>query len=238
MSVIPPILHAYWEAPAPPCWLRLQTLESWRRLHPEHEVRLHQRRCEPADVRGGRDGTCRAQASDIYRWEQLLEHGGWWTDLDVIYWRSPRDLVAATRDFWLTLDGAPDQPLSIGLLAAAPGSELVAAILEEAIAAEGQRDYQACGVHAVRRALAATGARPGGIPHDALYVRPALHAAMARLWLQDAPPPATTHGLHWYGGHPISRKLAPLVGPETHGRMTRTPIWRALQRSGCVRLHR
>lgn len=225
--MIPPILHVYWEGDGPMGWLRWQTLTTWQRLHPDHQIRLSQ----PKPVGRSGDRTSRVQRSDVYRWVQLLEHGGWWTDLDVLYWRSPTDLIKpdSDRTLWLTGDGADDQPISIGLIAALPGSPDVAAILDEAQRAYGEHDYQAAGA----RAVAAAGVVAGGIPHRSIYITPPLGVHMARLWRPGAPMPETTHGLHWYGGHPSALAIAPEVEPGAE-RIRDTPVFEALRRAGSV----
>lgn len=229
--MIPPILHAFWHGDYDAIgWLRHATLRSWARLHPEHIIRLYH---VPAVWHSGDVTTPEhrqavgARRADIYRWNTLFAHGGWWTDLDVIYWRSPCDLIDGSRDCYLTSDGADDQPYSIGLIGAQRESPTVAAILYQCDQADAF-DYQACGARAVARAD--TGRTFGGIPHDTLYVRPPTSVTMHGLWMTNTPMPATTHGLHWYAGHPMAQRCAPeYTGSSMR---SRSPVWQAIERAG------
>lgn len=231
--MIPQILHVYWAGAREPSWLRMQTIWTWARLHPGWEVRLQL---------GGPAGSQHeaAQQADLHRWTVLHEVGGWWSDLDVIYWRSPLDLIggAARCTLWATYDGNVDQPWSIGLLAAKPAGPVTAELARRARAAQGHEDYQAAGSSLLRDLV---GKGPpaelgiGLIPHDALYPRPAISRMMAAIW-EETPGRCAweawpSHGLHWYAGAERAQELERTVTPEYD---KPTILRRALQRAGCL----
>ncbi len=148
--------------------------------------------------------------SDLFRWRLLHTMGGFWSDIDIIYFR-PMDV--------LDLDYTTDSMLcwgeieelahwqAIGFLAGKPGSLLFKAMEELglALAQAPNLGYQVLGTDLLLKfaepgATEAVGARIGQIPQHAVYPFSAVRNQQAALWQQQTLMDVKddTVGVHWF----------------------------------------
>lgn len=232
----------FWWGGGPMSWLRQQTLTTFRRHHPDWEMTLH------LDVAscGPRDGPwapgvkrltvaaarCPVEVAalggtpapwdlrcDVFRWAWLAEHGGWFSDLDVLYLASIDTTIDVPIGVSLlvTCDGGtcdlhdPRKAYAIGLMGGRAGSALTLALA--AYATDRARStggtHQKCGTEMLAGHLAPlrrrTKARVDNIWARLLYPHGFLAADNRRLWTEDVPLPDGLLGLHWGGGHARSQ---------------------------------
>lgn len=139
------------------------------------------------------------QQSDIARGRILFEHGGVWSDFDILFIRSIKSLGDA--DIYLC------NPY-IGFLIAKPKQEFFdrwSWIGADLVARNMSYDYQSTGRYAVDRALSDTEARFEEFPVDMIY--PYGPDDIEELFFGDSDKTTPqTIGIHWYNGHPLAKK--------------------------------
>ena len=143
--MIPKIIHFIWIGSPIPGWAE-RNIAEFRRLNPEHEIRLHTNDSPPA-----RYAEIYALAehpsskSDLIRLALLREHGGWYFDVD--YWPL-RPLDDVERAF--ALDGSKlfcawmnNPRINNGVLACSPGCEALN-VMDEKVLAGGIQHGNSC----------------------------------------------------------------------------------------------
>jgi len=96
--VIPKVIHFVWIGPPMPDWAK-RNIAEFRRLNPEHEIRLHGKEALHPDYRKVydlADGMLCTQ-SDLIRYSVLEQFGGWYFDVDYWPFRPVDDIVHAYR---------------------------------------------------------------------------------------------------------------------------------------------
>lgn len=228
--VIPRRAFFYWTGPPLP-WLREQSLVTFRRHHPDWEVFLGSPEAPvrplPAGVEWLPDDVTTsdlppATRSDWWRYHVLGKLGGLYADTDVLFLKNLEPLFSGDYDTWLTLDGGTEYPgapwtyqgpalgkrrsgVSIGLLAARPGSQFFLRAADWCSWTRESSDYQS---HGTRLLVAhweelTPGSRLGSIPFRAFY-RGSSGYQVRGLWTESGAFQAREYGLHWYGGSPES----------------------------------
>lgn len=228
-AVIPRVLWAYWRG-GEPSWLRLQTVETFRRHHPAWDVRFLRDR--PGETLPGwwptglpeempPDARC-----DVVRWCALAAEGGFFSDLDVLYLRPVPDDWLDAATLLVTCDGGTPEGrglgrhrrFAIGLVGAPAGDPLVREValraMRRAVTWTPPTDHQACGsrllAEELRTAEADTGRRAENLPAASFYPQGFLRAQNAEIWDNDARAARCLEnldGLHWGGGHEESRRM-------------------------------
>ena len=136
---VPRKLHQIWLGPKPPPDAHAA---AWRALHPDWEYKLWR----DADVAAlGLENAAAfsaatnwGEASDIARYEILLRFGGVYADMDFEPLR-PLDALREAADFFVGFSNVGAVEINNGLIGAAPGHALLAALVERVAAARVQR---------------------------------------------------------------------------------------------------
>jgi hypothetical protein len=136
--MIPKLIHFIWLGSPLPKWAE-RNIEEFRKLNPEHEIRLHTEDSAPARYASvWRDDLHPSTKSDLIRYDLLREYGGWYFDVD--YWPA-RPLADAERAYGL--DGSKlfccwmnNPRINNGVLACAPGCKALD-VLDSLILAGG-----------------------------------------------------------------------------------------------------
>lgn len=210
-----------WDMP----WLREQSLVSFRKHHPDYQVILGspENRQVPPGVTLARDRVTSsslpaAARSDLWRYRMLAEHGGVYADTDVIFVRRVDQLFQdAAKDAWITQDLGTGVPgtgrmrlergiswrtrLSIGVLAARPGSRFFTTAAAIAAVTPSSHDYQSHGTKLLARNWSAlNGPSVGQIPASAFYRHGSNEDYVRDLWHRPDDVRPHEYGIHWYGG--------------------------------------
>lgn len=149
----PRTVWAYWHGPDKPSWLRLQTLNTFRRHHPDWDVRLYWEGPDGSALLADGRGEWLARLSlptwwplfpesmppdarsDVFGWAVLANEGGVVVDMDVLFLRPlPGEWIEGP--FATTCDGGSyegngpgkSREFAIGIIAAAKGDPLAVAI--------------------------------------------------------------------------------------------------------------
>jgi len=225
--MIPKRMAFYWEG-GPMSWLRLQTLDTFTRLHPNWELIRLKPEGDPSlplDTR-----------SDLARWLWLAgSAGGWFMDTDIIWLRPiPEDLQEAETA--LTIDSGTAGPngrhFAMGVAGGDWASRLLLQIVREANRSVDPGDHQSAGTKAIARAWeSGVGIdRVTNLPGKLLYPWGHSQRALDNAWDPEIELPEDLLGLHWSGGHPSSRAAELWVTAEW-ARHSRVPVAQALRRA-------
>lgn len=231
--MIPRVCYFYWTG-GPLPWLRAQSMATFARHNPGWRVVLGspQVRDPPPGVELELDSWTPetlhpAARSDCWRWWTLIR-GGLYSDTDVLFTGPVGPLLSGDHDAWVTQDGGHVVPgtkrgwsvhrgrkvpnvvgLSIGLLAAAEGSQFFSRVHALATAAPASGDYQSHGTSllASNWARLTRGLSVGAIPHDLIYGGSSDEDVRA-IWRHGSRPPDGAVAVHWYGGSLESSQFA------------------------------
>ena len=186
--------------------------------------------------------------SDLLRWRLLHTMGGFWSDIDIIYFRPMTELQAdMTADAllcWGETDELKDWQ-AIGFLAGAPGCKLFKEMEQVGLALTKTPNlgYQDLGTHLLNRfalpgATEAAGSRIGQISQYAVYPFKTVKGQMGVLWNrhQELDLRESTIGVHWFAAQRLSCiKEASWTGFEDVERERRCGgVKWALQQTGLV----
>jgi hypothetical protein len=176
---------------------------------------------EKAILPNGIGGLSQIHESDIFRYFQLCENGGFYSDMDVLYFRSIETYYNKVSgcDAVFHQDRAN---VTIGFMGSSVGNALYKNIFDFASANIDQSDYQSMGVLLIYKMFRGQGtdsqildkiriAYPQmniqNLPSNLLYEYDwskvnfnFSHAIPAKAFSPDA------IGYHWYGGNPLSQK--------------------------------
>lgn len=180
-----------------------------------------------------------AQACDWFQWRLLATDGGWFSDMDII-WIRPMDAVikeAKTADAVFCLESGM---MAIGLVGAKPGCKLFNDLAMSQEVEKRACDYQYYGtdwvyrfagirppldpktcpgeqaLRRLRQHYSNTG--PGfnqviaDLPSQTVY--PLGWRQIDQLWKADRPVDPRAIGLHWFGGHRLSRYWSQMLTEE------------------------
>lgn len=219
--MIPKRAIFYWEGPEP-SWLRRQSWETFAKLNPDWQVAIVGPDAQAKSLIPGHSRMAIAQRSDLVRYAELANGGGYYFDTDIAFF-SPMPSAWLNADVALVL--YDDQTIShIGMMGAAPGSKLFEGFHEKAKQRAIEADplgYQSLGVTLVGdaniRALCDNaGSRWLPLPQRAVIG--VSWQTPEKAWA--APPEGHkwmpgSIGLHWYGGDHLSRELEPTATAES-----------------------
>lgn len=230
LSSVPKVAHFFWDD-SPMSFLRWMTLHSFSTLNPDWKLILHRsyaaarpnwgtahnkqvaaedmrdrvgdiKNLEIQDEDDDLAGLPGVQQSDILRNRYLFEHGGLWSDMDILYYR-PMDQMACNVDENAALQNGlciRDQWFPIGFMLSAPGSTFFERVLcrQKAMASSPARGaYQRFGT-GVYKSVMASGGHPY-FPVDPSEVYQHMWGAHRRIF-QGALDLNRGVGIHWYGG--------------------------------------
>ncbi len=213
--MIPKIAHFHWTA-TPMSWMRMATIATFKRHNPGWEIRLHD---TPADIR--KHGLLPAHEGDWTRWRVLEEFGGFSVGSDIVF-------VKPVPDAWLDcgLNACTNGSRGIfqmAMVGAVPEHPFIGIAADRcaAIPKFGKIGYQDFGPNLLQemgRELFEVSGKFLDQPMDALcHFR---HTTVNALWgdyelwgFMDFELPESAIGIHWYGGHPISKLEEPNAGP-------------------------
>lgn len=149
--------------------------------------------------------------SDLLRWRLLHTMGGFWSDIDIVYFRPMLDLkLDYSSDALLCWGEIPELAhwQAIGFLAGAPGSPLFKAMEELglALAKVPALDYQEFGTNlllkfaAPGQLVSVGGCRIGQIPQHTVYPFASVRSQQMALWSRHSIMDVRdcTVGIHWF----------------------------------------
>ena len=225
--MIPQRMAFYWEG-GPMSWLRLQTLDTFTRLHPHWELVRIPTLADPRFASLPLD-----TRSDIARWRWLADRGGWFMDTDIVWLQAiPDDLqdgpVAVTSDSGT--EAPTGHHFAMGLIGSEAGGRLVVATSEIAEQRATDRDHQSAGTRALAEAAALTIAVGRLLPGRLLYPWGHSQRALDNAWDPEIELPDGLLGLHWSGGHPSSRAAEQWATAEW-ARHSRVPVAQAIRKA-------
>ena len=221
MPEIPKRAFFYWSGPEMP-WIRKQSLASFRRINPSWKVDLFLY-TNPIDA---------VKRSDLFRYQELAKHGGWYFDTDIIFTR-PMDALleqigeadtVVCYDYlgpmtYILPDGSKEvrdqhEFYSVASLACAPSNAFYRATHEAALFLSEAEDMQSCGVHTFNSKWQSLdncrvqfpGLHFHSLPVEAfLPVRPNNCRTLYRDDGPDFSNDPGVFGVHWYGGDATAR---------------------------------
>lgn len=198
--MIPKIAHFHWAADGPTMpWLRHRAMDTFRKFHPDWDVRLHDTLPEIKRFNLGW-----AQQADWTWWEMLNREGGWQIATDIIF-------VRRIPDDWLDCDINACQNGVKGVyqfaaMGASPDNPYMKACVDRCLEVARRGDgasYQRYGVELLKElggVMFELGGKLVDQPMDAFCSYDC--SQFPRLWETD-PLPETDEsviGIHWYGG--------------------------------------
>ena len=144
--------------------------------------------------------------SDLLRW-QLLQEGGLWSDMDIIYFNSVNELSINTDDneYVDTAVCYGRYGHSIGFLMGSDGNKIYEAMLKQALIDYAPEQYQGIGSTLMNRVVTDVDAdNIANISMNAVYHYDALNINKI---FDNNPSPMNVPGAigcHWYAGHPLA----------------------------------
>jgi hypothetical protein len=176
---------------------------------------------------------CAAQACDLCEWQLLSDEGGFYADMDILWLRPLDPLRKALGAVDAVFCPERESP-AIGFFAAAPQSRVFKDIAAAAYAIVSPDNYQYYGTSVLHKMWPAAARRPGHeqnayilqqfcnkYENDRIaYVPPATVYPFEwhepdKIFTKTVPLPDDSFGLHWFGGHPLSRQRSIELSPET-----------------------
>lgn len=170
---------------------------------------------------------------DMFQWWWLSNHGGWYSDLDILYLQSMDDLCESAGEVDMVFS-FPQGDFTIGFLGCAPGNkfyELLYETCKQNKLGLGGRSldsyYQGFGIHIVQAVLQHThGPTMASIiqtkynhsyyevgPNDSVY--PWNWTKINRIWDETHELPHSQLGIHWFAGAAISQQMNRELSPAT-----------------------
>lgn len=207
--MIPKIAYFHWDGDGPPMdWLRHVSIATFAKFNPTWEIRLI--RTHPI-VRAADLGY--AQKADITWWKALEAEGGWQVATDIVF-------TKPVPEAWLDAElcactNGRSRVYQFAMLGAVPGHPFIRACVSEGmrrVLAGGFIDYQDLGVWLLKDMAPLMGPVKE-LPMSALCHYDDLQCET--LWdpAQTLDLPEEAIGVHWYGGHVVSRELEWAAGP-------------------------
>ena len=242
---IPKIAHYFWDN-RPLSFLRWASINSFSVLNPDWELKLHvssdsanpnwswpnNKQKPSGDYRGWLDriknlkiieevqfpGLHGVFQSDILRNQYLVEDGGLWSDVDILYYKPITEMVCNQEEF-ADMDCALCVPTAqwfpIAFMAAAPGCAFFKTVHTHQLAiykaSKGRGNYQKFGSKVYRNALSIGDYSYIDLAAAEVYQTPwTRHGSIfeGEIDLEKGV------GTHWYGGSPSSAKFEPLITHE------------------------
>jgi hypothetical protein len=151
-----------------------------------------------------------AVRSDLWRWWRLGEHGGLYSDTDVIFCGSVQSLIDGLDDqgaeCGLTLDCGTRMGragLSIGVVTSHAGCKLFKRAAEWLV--DGAGSYQSCGTRGLIRMWPrlVEGVNVGRLPGWLFYPFEGNTSRIGRVWSSAHKLPEGCLAIHWYGGRKV-----------------------------------
>lgn len=208
--MIPKIAYFHWSGDGPTMsWLRTVSIVSFAKFNPEWEIRLIR---TPQHIRD-RKLKFLGQEADWSWWEALLENGGFQVATDIVFVNPvPGDWLKGPLACNTRGSGSVFQ---FAMLGCERGNEFMRNVVRRCYeVANGEHpSYQAFGTEM----LQGLGLPPGPIteiPMSALCHYD--HTKVGSLWFPgqlDLPQEAI--GVHWYGGHELSKAAELAAGPNS-----------------------
>ncbi len=154
--------------------------------------------------------------SDILRWKLLSTEGGFWSDLDILYFNPLRKIQFSNRINRVNLKaGVHIYPKlkahAIGLLFAAPENPFFSWVFEKSIATNAE-GYQSLGSELINRTFPTVESIQhkfrdmpvGHIEQSSVYSIPPYSIQSLYSRSGNKRLPELGIGIHWYGGNPLS----------------------------------
>ena len=213
--MIPKVAHFHWSQRGPEMsWLRWVSIRSFRKFHPDWEIRLHPTLPEIIPF-----GLMFGQEADWTWWEILSREGGWQIATDIVFrGRIPDD--------WLDCDLNACQNGIRGVyqfaaLGASPGNPYMEACAGQcrhmAKNLNVSQNYQAFGVDLLKSLGGVMMEQGGKLIDQPMESFCFLNCEeFPRLWKKEQIDiPDAAIGVHWYGGGGLSRELEWTAGPDS-----------------------
>ena len=171
---------------------------------------------------------------DMFQWWWLSTHGGWYSDLDIVYLQ-PMDQtyegISEDCDMVLSI---PRQDFTIGFLGCAPGNKFYQT-LYQLCGQEGTLElgvrlneyYQGFGIHLIQALLQETNGYKMVTELSNQYeyvchiipsnedVYPWNWRGLEKIWEESHELPRTQLGIHWFAGAAISQRMNNDITPTT-----------------------
>lgn len=216
--MIPKIAHFHWTGP-PLSWLRIVSIASFKKFNPTWEIRLHD---TPPEIR--QYGLQYNQESDWTWWKVLARHGGFQVATDIVF-------LKPVPNQWLNCrlnacKNGTDRIYQFAMLGAVPGhpAMLRSAQACHEIASSKPPGDQAMGTDLLKNTGSSFLRGPDFFdqPMNALCAFSSADSDVGQLW--GAAPrmiPKEAIGIHWYGGHKLSKQMEPKAKPGHHSFLVR-----------------
>ncbi len=145
--------------------------------------------------------------SDLLRWYLLNQSGGWWADMDILFFAPMEDLLINTQDNEDvdTVVCVSRYGHSIGFLASAEGNPTFATMFNQALKDYLPSQYQGIGSTLLNRVLPnIDDSNIANLGMDAVYHYDASN--IAKIYSVNPSPQSVPGavGCHWYAGHPLA----------------------------------
>ena len=223
--MIPKICHFIWTAGVKLSWLQALSVDSFRRHNPEWQIILHLiSRARGKNMCADYAGPNRfrsvifdhvvfhpstklhgIQQSDLLRMQILFEHGGVYSDFDML-WLRP--MLEFPRGFETTVCWYKDH-YNMSNIVSEPDGPFLKDVIERQ-ARVTSKDYQAYLTEMFNReypdvnALQKRFPRILAIPYNWFY--PYSIYTLEQLYIDDIDLSAGAYGIHWFNGHPLSQE--------------------------------
>lgn len=201
------------EYPEPPHSVIYHGLMDW--LPAAKRLATHVREWDLEEIGFKRNAWASFKA-DYLRWHLLADEGGFWTDMDVVYFMPLDESHFEGQDFAITMD---DFAYYIAYIYAQPKSKRAGEILQMASEAYNPKEYQSIGAAMLQRAWPDRRVFTGkaGIRAIPPVVQlPVMWHKLPLLYKTDWDVPTENSvGVHWFGGHALSTVWENLLTPAT-----------------------
>jgi hypothetical protein len=202
--MIPKIAYFHWAGDGPPMsWLRTVSVISFAKLNPEWEIRIIR---TPKLVRNWKLA-CYGNEADCAWWMALAEHGGFQVATDIVFFKPvPEEWLVGPMACNTNGLRSIQQFAMLGCEKDNPFMAHAARRCEE-VFGSNDKDYQAFGT-TLLKSIASHMGQFTEIPMSALCHYD--HNRVGPLWNSgklDFPEEAI--GIHWYGGHVLSKQNEP-----------------------------
>ncbi len=165
--------------------------------------------------------------SDFLRWKLLSTVGGFWSDMDIMYFKSMNEMEInkyANRDVNTVISLHPKYKHSVGFMLSAPNNPYYHYIYEKSQENFNPKEYQSIGVTLLNPEFPDVksidkrfpGVKTINIPISTVYAYNALIIPTIynyrNLTLYDE----NSIGLHWYGGHHLAKDYINVVNHKNY----------------------
>lgn len=228
--MIPKKCHLVWNKHKPMSWLQSLTARSFFRYNPDWEITVHlivnklkeniytndyegedffdlvKLTAKIKEVRIEGD-FCSIQASDILRMKILYEHGGIYSDFDML-WLKPMSEFPQDIETTVCYYPGPGFHYNMSNIVSMPGSKLLKDVIEKQTRVTS-KDYQAYLTEMFNRewpfpeGLSAQYPGVKFIPYETFY--PYSIYELDTLYESDIDLTEKAFGVHWFNGHPLSQ---------------------------------